>query len=636
METSPKSQSLPVVIMCGGMGTRLREETEFKPKPMVEIGGRPILWHIMKIYAHYGYKDFVLCLGYRGSQIKEYFLNHRLLTRDFHLDIGKNAAHLLDEDSGDDFRITFVDTGESTLTGERLLRAAPHIPGDEFMLTYGDGVSDVDLYALENFYYQKRATEGVLGTITAIHPKHKYGLVNPDDRQVITSFTEKPRLPDYTNGGFMVLHREFMRYCKPNQMIEEALIDATADRKVAMFKHEGFWHSMDTYKDKEDLEKLWLADPKWKVWDRPALSLPTKHDLPPMTQSLAPQKNRDLATPDRLAFWKDRNVFVTGGYGLLGSALVELLHSFGARVVVLKRDHVPSSRLFETPAIHDVAVVNGDFENYQTIYRTLNEYEIDTVLHVGAQPIAPVANRAPVPTLRANILGTWNVLEAARLTPTVKRVIVASSDKAYGAQPVLPYSEDAPLRGRHPYDVSKSCADLISQMYHNTFNLPVCVTRCGNLYGPGDLNWSRVIPDTIRRVLKNGPPVIRSDGKFIRDYFFVRDAANAYLTLAEQMHRPEILGEAFNFSTGNRFTVLDIVARVQEAAGTTFAPEVRNEAKAEIHDQTLSSDKAKRLLGWEPRYTVEEGMAETIAWYRRYLSTERTAPVSSSADVLLS
>lgn len=261
------SQSVPVVIMCGGTGTRLREETEFKPKPMVEIGGYPILWHIMKIYAHQGYKDFVLCLGYRGQQIKEYFLNHRHLAHDFRMELGTHTTEILDQDPTQDFRITFVDTGVNTLTGERLLRAWKHVDADEFMLTYGDGVADIVLQDLHAYHAGKRVDAGVVGTITGIHPKSKYGLVNAENG-IITAFTEKPRLPDYTNGGFMVLNREFLSYCKPNQMIEEALIDATRERKVALYPHEGFWHCMDTYKDKEDLEKLWTTDPKWKIWEK--------------------------------------------------------------------------------------------------------------------------------------------------------------------------------------------------------------------------------------------------------------------------------------------------------------------------------------------------------------------------------
>lgn len=325
-----------------------------------------------------------------------------------------------------------------------------------------------------------------------------------------------------------------------------------------------------------------------------------------------------IYSQERKQFWNNRNVFITGGFGLLGSTLAEMLCDLGARLVMLKRDHVPSSRFFETKASQQANIVHGDFENYDTVYRALAEYEVDTIFHVGAQPIAPVGNRAPLPTLRTNIMGTVNVLEAARNNPTVKRILVASSDKAYGPQPVLPYTEDAPLKGTHPYDVSKSCTDLISQMYFNTYKLPVCVTRCGNLYGPGDLNWQRIIPQTIRHVLHGEQPLIRSDGKFIRDYFFIRDAADAYIMLAENMERPEIVGQAFNFSTGNGMSALSIVDHVLQAMKSDLKPKILNEAKSEIPEQTLSSEKAARLLGWKTQFTIEEGMAETVEWYTNY------------------
>lgn len=346
-------------------------------------------------------------------------------------------------------------------------------------------------------------------------------------------------------------------------------------------------------------------------------------DLSPLSRYNPPMKQEQFLTQERRDFWKNKNVFVTGGFGLLGSSIVEFLTELGANVTVLRLEHVPSSRLYEIPKFNKVTVVDGNIEDYDTIYRIINSHESEIVFHAAAQPIAPIANRAPVPTFRTNIMGTWNVLEACRLSPTVKRVLVASSDKAYGPQPVLPYTEDAPLRGNHPYDVSKSCTDLLAYTYFNTYKLPVCVTRCGNLYGPGDLNFSRVIPETIKHIMHNEVPLIRSDGQFVRDYFFVKDAANAYITLAENMHRPEIVGEAFNFSTGNRFTVIDIVKRVTEAMGSNLEPKILNEAKAEIHEQTLSSAKAQRLLNWSPAYTVEEGLAETVTWYRQKLSGEK-------------
>ncbi|MBI4142646.1 NTP transferase domain-containing protein [Candidatus Uhrbacteria bacterium] len=267
-------QSTPVVILCGGKGTRLREETEFKPKPMVEIGGRPILWHIMKLYAHQGYRDFILCLGYRGHQIKEYFLNHHLLHHDFRLDLATNATTVLGEDAADDFQITFVDTGVETLTGERLLRAAKYITGDEFMCTYGDGVSDIALRALHAYHHEKRLSHAVVGTVTGVHPKSKYGLVNVNEHRVVTAFVQKPRLHDFTNGGFMVFQRAFLEYCRPNQMVEDAIIEATNAQQIALYPHEGFWHCMDTYQDKEDLEHLWATDPKWKIWEQP-IDIPT-------------------------------------------------------------------------------------------------------------------------------------------------------------------------------------------------------------------------------------------------------------------------------------------------------------------------------------------------------------------------
>jgi len=268
MNTQPESQSMPVVIMCGGKGTRLREETEFKPKPMVEIGGYPILWHIMKIYAHHGYTNFILCLGYRGSAIKEYFLNHQLYTQDFHMDLSKNTHTVLHPDGIDEFSITFAETGEDTLTAERLMKVQKYINGDTFMLTYGDGVSDVDLQAVHAYHEQQKFAHKTIGTITGIHPKSKYGLVETNENGIITNFQEKPQLHDYTNGGFMVLTKDFLSYCKEGEMVEQALTQASQDGKIALYAHEGFWHCMDTYKDKEDLEHLWQHSPHWKVWNK--------------------------------------------------------------------------------------------------------------------------------------------------------------------------------------------------------------------------------------------------------------------------------------------------------------------------------------------------------------------------------
>lgn len=317
-------------------------------------------------------------------------------------------------------------------------------------------------------------------------------------------------------------------------------------------------------------------------------------------------------------FWNGKNVFVTGCTGLLGSYLVKELIDQGANVTGLVRDQVPRSNLYQGSQFEKMNVVQGALEDMQTIERALGEYEIDTVFHLAAQAIVGVANRHPVSTFEANILGTWNVLEACRRQPLIKRVIVASSDKAYGDQEQLPYDEDMPLNGKHPYDVSKSCADLISHTYYNTYGLPVCITRCGNLYGGGDLNFNRIIPQTIQLVLEGKAPEIRSDGTFIRDYFYIEDAVKAYLLLAEKMEEKGLAGEAFNFSNEIQLTVLDLVDKILKAMGSELKPRILNQGTHEIKHQYLSAEKARNLLDWKPDYSIDEGLEKTIEWYREF------------------
>ncbi|KOA77668.1 sugar dehydratase [Bacillus stratosphericus] len=317
-------------------------------------------------------------------------------------------------------------------------------------------------------------------------------------------------------------------------------------------------------------------------------------------------------------FWNGKNVFVTGCTGLLGSYLVKELIDQGANVTGLVRDQVPRSNLYQGSQFEKMNVVQGALEDMQTIERALGEYEIDTVFHLAAQAIVGVANRHPVSTFEANILGTWNVLEACRRQSLIKRVIVASSDKAYGDQEQLPYDEDMPLNGKHPYDVSKSCADLISHTYYNTYGLPVCITRCGNLYGGGDLNFNRIIPQTIQLVLEGKAPEIRSDGTFIRDYFYIEDAVKAYLLLAEKMEEKGLAGEAFNFSNEIQLTVLELVDKILKAMGSELKPRILNQGTHEIKHQYLSAEKARKLLDWKPDYSIDEGLEKTIEWYREF------------------
>jgi CDP-glucose 4,6-dehydratase len=320
-------------------------------------------------------------------------------------------------------------------------------------------------------------------------------------------------------------------------------------------------------------------------------------------------------------FWTDRPVFVTGATGLVGGWLVRRLLEARADVVCLARDWIPQSELVRSGLLERVNVVRGDVRDQQLVERILGEYEVNTVFHLAAQTIVGVANRNPVSTFESNIQGTWSVLEACRRSPTVKAVVGASSDKAYGDREVLPYTEDAPLQGRHPYDVSKSCADLIAQSYARTFGLPVAITRCGNFYGGGDLNWNRIVPGTIRSILRGERPVIRSDGSYIRDYFYVEDGAAAYMLVAERLNADgQIQGQAFNFSNELQITVLELVEKILGRLGSTLRPEVRNEASNEIRHQYLSAERARRVLDWHPLFTLDQGLERTIEWYRNLVN----------------
>lgn len=325
-------------------------------------------------------------------------------------------------------------------------------------------------------------------------------------------------------------------------------------------------------------------------------------------------------------FWEGRRVFVTGATGIVGSWLTKELLARRARVVALVRDADPQSELFRSGDVLKVHVVNGPLESFRTLERALSEHAIDTVFHLAAQAIVTTAQRSPLATFEANVRGTYNLLEACRLhAGLVQRVVVASSDKAYGEHPTLPYTEDMPLNGRHPYEVSKSCADLIAQSYYHSFGLPVAITRFGNVYGGGDLNWSRIVPGTIRSLLRAERPIIRSDGTYVRDYLYVKDVVHAYLWMSERLGDAAVTGQAFNFGTESRITVLELVRRIQRLLGYDhLEPDIRGTATGEIRCQVLSTAKATRLLGWRPQYTMDQGLSETIVWYRDFLEDRGT------------
>ncbi len=316
--------------------------------------------------------------------------------------------------------------------------------------------------------------------------------------------------------------------------------------------------------------------------------------------------------------WQDKSVFITGAAGFLGSWLTRFLVDAGADVVVLIRDVVPQSLLYTSGYIHKVTIVRGALEDMALLERALGEYQIDTVFHLGAQTQVEIANRNPLSTFESNIRGTWQLLEACRRSPTIKKILAASSDKAYGVHDTLPYTEEAALRGSHPYDVSKSAADLIALTYFNTYSSPVAITRCGNFYGGGDLNFNRIVPATIRSVLRGEQPVLRSNGAMIRDYFYIEDAAHAYMTLAEKMDDKNVHGHAFNFSNENQVSVLELTRNILSLMGSNVQPKILATAAYEIPHQYLSAEKARNMLGWKPKHTLEEGLRKTIEWYKEF------------------
>ncbi len=319
-------------------------------------------------------------------------------------------------------------------------------------------------------------------------------------------------------------------------------------------------------------------------------------------------------------------VFVTGATGIVGSWLTRRLVDAGAYVVAFVRDADPQSELYRSGTAARISVVSGALEDYHAIERAINEHETDTVMHLGAQTIVGTALRSPLPTFEANIRGTYNLLEACRrMGSIVKAVVIASSDKAYGDSDILPYTESMPPLGRHPYDVSKSCTDLLAHTYAHTYGLPAIIARCGNIYGGGDLNWSRIVPGTIYSALRGQRPIIRSDGTFIRDYIFVEDVVDAYLALASAAARGVGIGEAYNFSSESKVTALEMVEAVLRALGTEeLTPDIRNTATAEIKHQYLDSTKARRELGWNVRFSLDEGLRHTVDWYRAYFASVGT------------
>ena len=318
--------------------------------------------------------------------------------------------------------------------------------------------------------------------------------------------------------------------------------------------------------------------------------------------------------------WKNTNVLVTGADGFIGSHIAKALIDKGAKVTTIVRDLKKTNNLDILNLRDKINIIHGDLVNFNDCERCINEYDIEFCFHIAAQAIVGPANRSPLSTFESNIKGTWNMLEACRISKTIRGLIIASSDKAYGQQKKLPYTEDSPLNGYFPYDASKVCADVLARSYFMTYGLPLAITRNANTYGPADMNQSRIIPDVIMRLIRNEQPIIRSDGTPERDYMYIKDAVDAYITLAENLHRKEVAGQAFNFGTGKPISVLNLYNKIIKLMGKDVKPKILGEAKNEIDRQYLDSGKAKKILNWGAKYGIDSGLNETIDWYKAYFS----------------
>jgi CDP-glucose 4,6-dehydratase len=323
------------------------------------------------------------------------------------------------------------------------------------------------------------------------------------------------------------------------------------------------------------------------------------------------------------SFWKDRNAFVTGATGFVGAHVARALVEQGARVVCLQRDALPTDSLDLFDLRHRVTVINGKVEDHSLMERIINEFEIEAVFHLAAQAIVGVANRSPISTFESNIRGTYSLLEACRTGQTVGSVVIASSDKAYGTHEDLPYREDYPLLGLFPYDASKACADILARSFAHTYGTPVAVTRSANIYGPGDMNLSRIIPGTIVSVLRDEPPVIRSDGTPIRDFVYIDDVVRGYMLIAEKID--EVRGEAFNFSAGEPVRMIDLVELIIKLSGRNLEPRIMLQSKIEreIDAQYLSAEKVESRLAWRAKVDLDEGLRSAIEWYRDHMKENR-------------
>jgi len=564
---------MKTVILCGGKGTRLREETEFKPKPLVEVGGKPILWHIMKMYSEYGHNHFVLALGYKGDMIKKYFMDYDWMANDFTLNLKDKSVILKNNNSKENWTIDFVDTGQEAMTALRLFRLRDYLKDEEdFMLTYGDGVADVNIDEVIKIHKEK----GKILTITGIHPRSKYGVVKVRDDDVVEEFKEKPILNDFVNGGFMVLNKRIFEHLdQKNVMLVFGTLPLLAKRgEVVLHHHKGFWHCMDTYRDYLELNKMWDENPEWKIWDK-----------------------------------NIKKVLITGGAGFIGSHLAKLLVDKGFDVSVLEKNTADSYRLKDIMReIKYYTVQDNDLNN------VFSENRFDCVIHLAT--LYKKNNPTPAESREmqnVNVTFPTEILDLC-CKYNVKHFLNTGSFFEYKFDSQEPLSEISEIEPYNLYAATKISFENNLKYYTKNNNLNAITLR---LFAPyGEKDNPKLIDFLIKSAMK-GEKVTMTKGEQQWSFTYVEDIAMAYLKALEYIVKMEEKYNVFNIGANNTASIKNVALAVEKASNRKIEADwgAKEYPENEILYAKCCNDKAKRLLDWNPQYNVEQGIAKTYNYY---------------------
>lgn len=586
---------MKAVILAGGLGSRISEESNLRPKPMIQIGGKPILWHIMKIYSHFGINDFIICTGYKGYVIKEYFSNYFLHMSDVTFCMRENKMEIHHVYS-EPWNVTLVDTGEITMTGGRLKRVMPFIGNETFCLTYGDGVSDVDISSV--IAHHKSA--GKLATVTAIRPPGRFGSLEINN-SIVTNFQEKPAGDGiWINGGFFILEPEVFNYIEGDDTVweQQPLQKLTKNEELTAYKHNGFWQAMDTLRDKNLLEDAWASgDAPWKIW----------------VTMFANQ-------------YANRRVLVTGHTGFKGSWLTLWLRSLDAHIsgIALPPETDPSHWDLLSLDINSMMI---DIRDFDSVQQAVTNAQPEIVFHLAAQPLVRRSYSTPLETWSTNLMGTANILEACRQQASVKAIVLITTDKCYENQEwVWGYRETDRLGGHDPYSASKAGTELVASSYRNSFfkssHSPLLATaRAGNVIGGGDWSEDRLIPDLVRATKADKPLEIRS-ATSTRPWQHVLECLSGYLALGQKLLEGEIeFASSWNFGPDRKSNrqVQEMLEQIQQ---NWHGIKWFTGQKSELHEARLlhlDSSKARDMLAWQSVWGFEETVAATSEWYKAFL-----------------